>query len=131
MKFTKEQIAKIAEMTGYTPAKAEKYLVNLYKDLEDDTVTFDDLVEVCRCEVKRKENGIKNVVTSVQSEDKKKKPRTVKISDEKAQFFGEIVQWLAESGKNYKIERENKLIIVQIDEKTFKLDLVEQRTPKK
>jgi hypothetical protein len=65
------------------------------------------------------------------TEKKEKKPREIKVSDEKQALFGEIVEKLAENGRNYEIVKENKLICVKIGEKTFKIDLIEQRQPKK
>lgn len=65
------------------------------------------------------------------TEKKEKKPREVKVSDEKQALFGEIVEKLVENGRNYEIIKENKLICVKIGEKTFKIDLIEQRQPKK
>ena len=63
---------------------------------------------------------------------KNSKPRTVVVSDEKKELFDEIFINLADVyGENAKIEKENKLIIVKIGEKTFKIDLIEQRKPKK
>ena len=66
---------------------------------------------------------------------KSDKPKVVKVSDEKKELFTEIWQnvetFAQEIGGNAKIEKENKLIIVQIGEKTFKIDLVEQRPKKK
>ena len=62
---------------------------------------------------------------------KEKKPREIKVSDEKQALFTEIVEKLAENGRNYEILKENKLICVKIGEKTFKIDLIEQRQPKK
>lgn len=62
---------------------------------------------------------------------KEKKPREIKVSDEKQTLFAEIVEKLAENGRNYEILKENKLICVKIGEKTFKIDLIEQRQPKK
>lgn len=63
---------------------------------------------------------------------KTSKPRTVVVSDEKKELFDEIFSNLADVyGENAKIEKENKLIIVKIGEKTFKIDLIEQRKPKK
>lgn len=65
---------------------------------------------------------------------KSDKPKVVKVSDEKKELFTEIWQnvetFAQEIGGNAKIEKENKLIIVQIGEKTFKIDLIEQRTKK-
>lgn len=65
------------------------------------------------------------------TEKKEKKIREVKVSDEKQSLFAEIVENLAENGRNYQILKENKLISVQIGEKIFKIDLIEQRMPKK
>ena len=65
------------------------------------------------------------------TEKKEKKPREIKVSDEKQALFAEIVEKLAENGRNYEIVKENKLICVKIGEKTFKIDLIEQRQPKK
>ena len=63
---------------------------------------------------------------------KEQKPRVVKVSDDKKQLFSEILTNLTEIyGENAKVEKENKLIIVKIGEKTFKIDLIEQRKPKK
>lgn len=63
---------------------------------------------------------------------KEQKPRVVKVSDTKKMLFSEIYSNLNSLfGENVKIEKENKLIIVEIDEKTFKIDLIEQRKPKK
>ena len=65
------------------------------------------------------------------TEKKEKKPREIKVSDEKQALFSEIVEKLAENGRNYEILKENKLICVKIGEKIFKIDLIEQRQPKK
>ena len=65
------------------------------------------------------------------TEKKEKKPREIKVSDEKQALFSEIVEKLAENGRNYEILKENKLICVKIGEKTFKIDLIETRQPKK
>lgn len=65
------------------------------------------------------------------TEKKEKKPREIKVSDEKQALFAEIVEKLAENDRNYEILKENKLICVKIGEKTFKIDLIEQRQPKK
>ena len=62
---------------------------------------------------------------------KEQKPRVVKVSDDKKQLFSEILTNLTEIyGENAKVEKENKLIIVKIGEKTFKIDLIEKRKPK-
>ena len=54
------------------------------------------------------------------------------VSDEKKELFSEIFSNLADVyGENVKIEKENKLIIVKIADRTFKIDIIEQRKPKK
>lgn len=63
---------------------------------------------------------------------KSDKPRTVKISDEKKALFSAVFDNLQTVfGENIQILKENKLISVKIGEKTFKIDIIEQRTPKK
>lgn len=65
------------------------------------------------------------------TKSKEKKPRPKVASDEKQTLFSQIFDNLNEFyGENAKIEKENKLILVKIGEKTFKIDLIEQR-PKK
>lgn len=69
------------------------------------------------------------------TETKEKKPRTVKISDEKQHLFANIKCFLEgyclNNGGNVRVEKENKLLILEINGKTFKIDLIEQRKPKK
>ena len=79
-----------------------------------------------------KENKITATIHKA-SEGKKRqiKPRTVKISDEKQKLFAEILANLKENHENVEILKENKLIQVKIGEKVFKIDLIEQRQPKK
>lgn len=66
------------------------------------------------------------------TEKKEKKPRTVKISNEKQGLFDNIYHFLVETyGGSVDILKENKLLTLKIGEKTFKVDLIEQRPPKK
>ena len=65
------------------------------------------------------------------TKSKEKKPRPKVASDEKKELFDEIFSNLQDVYKeNARIEKENKLIIVKIGEKTFKIDLIESRPPK-
>lgn len=66
---------------------------------------------------------------STEKTDKPRKPKTVKISDEKQEIFKHLVKSLADYDTT--IVTENKLITIQLNGKTFKLDLVEQRQKKK
>jgi hypothetical protein len=80
-----------------------------------------------------KENKITATIhkASGKSEKKQSKPRTVKISNEKQALFKDLLDFLTENHQNVEILKENKLIQVKIGEKTFKIDLIEQRPPKK
>lgn len=62
---------------------------------------------------------------------KPRKPRTVKISDEKQELFTFVQNALiAEySADNVQVVKENKLFTVAIGDKVFKIDLIEQRKP--
>jgi len=62
---------------------------------------------------------------------KPRKPRTVKISDEKQELFAFVQNALiAEySADNVKVVKDNKLFTVTIGDKVFKIDLIEQRKP--
>ncbi len=65
------------------------------------------------------------------TEQKEKKPRVVKISDEKQALFSEILSNLEDVYPNsVEIVKENKLLTVKIGGKTFKIDIIEQRPPK-
>ncbi len=69
---------------------------------------------------------------SENARNKPAKPRTVKVSDEKQSLFDDIFANLQEIySEDAKILKENKLIEVKIGEKTFKVDIIEQRPPKK
>ena len=69
------------------------------------------------------------------SADKERKPpkeRTVKTSDEKKELFHKIYSELLTYGNsNVQVLKENKLFSVKINGKIFKIDLIEQRLPKK
>lgn len=66
------------------------------------------------------------------TQPKEKKPRVVKISDEKHELFCEILSNLQDVyGNSVEIVKENKLLTVKIAEKVFKIDIIEQRPSKK
>lgn len=81
---------------------------------------------------KAKKVKINHGASAIDKTQKEKKPRQKVASDEKQALFTEILNTLTGAyGENVKIEKENKLILVKIGEKCFKVDLIEQRTPKK
>ena len=58
-------------------------------------------------------------------------PRVVKVSDAKKELFTQVFLILQSFyANNATILKENKLISVKIGDKTFKIDIIEQRPPK-
>lgn len=58
------------------------------------------------------------------------KERIVKVSDEKQLLFKDLLMGLRVNFPQAEILKENKLIQIKFGGKTFKIDLIEQRTPK-
>lgn len=91
-----------------------------------------DNEEQTELEKKAKNNKITATIHGAGGEKKKQsKPKTVKVSDEKQALFNEICCNLDDLHYSFTILKENKLIQVKIGEKIFKIDLIEQRPPKK
>ena len=96
-----------------------------------------DNEEQMELEKKAKENRITATIHDAGNKAKRKqsKSKTVKVSDEKQALFAEIHEKLCEYCDEIdgtcEVLKENKLISVKIGEKTFKIDLIEQRPPKK
>ena len=98
--------------------------------LEDnDYLTNEELEEL---DAKAKKVKINHGAGTTKPRKKSDKPRVVKVSDEKKTLFSEILADLEDVFKNdVQVLKENKLIEVKIGEKVFKIDIIEQRTPKK
>lgn len=109
----------------------EKLAEKIYKEClkEGEPVTMEEALEMAEMEAKTKEN---RRYEGGERKNEEKKPRTVKISDEKKELFSEILTDLEDVFKNnVTILKENKLIQVKIGEKTFKIDIIEERPKKK
>lgn len=98
--------------------------------LEDNDYQVNEELE--ELDAKAKKVKINHQASAIDKTEKKdRKPRTVKISDEKQKLFDEIYHNLAEIyGGTVEIVKENKLMTVKVGEKTFKIDLIEQRAKK-
>ena len=81
---------------------------------------------------KAKENKITATIHSARdvSKPKANKPKIVKVSEEKQTIFADILENLQKNYENVEIVKQNKLIQVKLNGKTFKIDLIEQRPPK-
>ena len=84
-----------------------------------------------------KENKITATIHQASGDKPKKqsKPKTVKVSTEKQDLFTlldvTLDDYCKEMGGERTILNPNKLIQVELNGKTFKIDLIEQRKPKK
>ena len=87
-------------------------------------------LELCE---RAKANRITATIHEAKGKERKKseKPKTVKVSDEKQKLFNEILKNVYKYYENVEILKENKLIQVKTGGKVFKIDLIEQRKPKK
>lgn len=82
-------------------------------------------------ELDEKAKKVKIIHDARTVEKKERKPRTSKTSDEKKELF----DFLLKSMKNFEkatvsVEKENKMLIISMKDKIFKLDLVETRQKK-
>ena len=116
--------------------KLEKLAQQIFNECKADgePVTMEEAMEMASMELGAKE--IKNYTQSAEKKlERTRKPKTVKISDEKMALFQSILTNLENcplvKSENVQILKENKLISVQIGEKIFKIDLIEQRPSKK
>lgn len=123
-----EELQKSIKLLGLTKEEA----IEMY--LEDEG--YLDNEEQEELEKKAKENRITSKIHEAGEKKKRStsKPKTVKVSDEKQKLFKELSSKMKEYCENQDgictILKENKLIEVKIGEKTFKIDLIEQRPPK-
>lgn len=87
-----------------------------------------DNEELDELDNKAKKVKIKHQAYTKKEKKEERKPRTVVVSDEKQALFDNVYHFLVENyGGSVEIIKENKLLTVQINEKTFKIDLIEQR----
>ena len=98
--------------------------------LEDNDYEVNE--EQAELDEKAKKVKIQHGASAIDKTQKEKKERKVIVSDEKQALFGEIYLHLKEIfGDNVEIVKENKLLTVTQGTKVFKIDLIEQRPPKK
>ena len=126
-------------------AEIKNYMKSLGIDEEEaiemwlDDEGYTENEEQMELEQKAKDSGIMRDIHGASAMDKTKsksaKPKVVKVSDEKRDLFDLIYDTLRDyqvdfDGKTT-ILKENKLIQFEINGKTFKIDLIEQRPKKK
>ena len=93
---------------------------------EGEPITMEEAQEMAQMEINAK--GIKIGARAIEPKTKKeKKQRIAQVSQEKQDLFSLIWEVLSNYYENCEILTNNKLISVQIGEKTFKIDIIEQR----
>lgn len=125
------------EIKGYMKSLdiSEEEAVEMWLDDEGYTENGEQL----ELDKKAKESGIMRDIHGASATDKTEKklskPKVVKVSEEKRDLFTLLYDTL----RDYEIDfdgkttilKENKLIQFEINGKTFKIDLIEQRNKKK
>lgn len=115
-----EQSMKVLELTK--EEAIEMWLEDNDYEVNEEQVALDE---------KAKKVKIQHGASAIDKQTKEKKERKVVASDEKQALFDNIYHNLVEIyGGNVEIVKENKLLTLKIGQKTFKVDIIEQR-PKK
>lgn len=119
----------------------EKYMKNLGLSTQEaiDLWLEDNEYEVNEeqqaLDEKAKKVKIQHDAGSAEPRKKSDKPRTVKVSDAKKELFYQFSEFLKkfceENPACYSILTENKLFQVKFGGETFKIDIIQQRKPKK
>ena len=81
-------------------------------------------------ELDAKQKEIKINVGARSEKKTERKPKTIKVSDEKTQIFNDLLSFLTEN-YDFSVVKDNKLIEISYNDKKFKLDLIETRQKKK
>ena len=81
-------------------------------------------------ELDAKQKEIKVNVRARSEKKTERKPKTIKVSDEKTQIFNDLLRFLTEN-YDFSVLKDNKLIEISYNGKKFKLDLIETRQKKK
>ena len=81
-------------------------------------------------ELDAKQKEIKVNVGARAEKKTERKPKTIKVSDEKTQIFNDLLRFLTEN-YDFSVLKDNKLIEISYNGKKFKLDLIETRQKKK
>ena len=81
-------------------------------------------------ELDAKQKEIKINIGARSEKKTERKPKTIKVSDEKTQIFNDLLRFLTEN-YDFSVLKDNKLIEISYNGKKFKLDLIETRQKKK
>ena len=100
--------------------------------LDDNDYTENE--EQCALDRKAKKAGVGLIVKDVDKPKKERKPRTCKVSDEKQLLFNAIYDFLAtfteKNTGNVEVLTENKMFSVKVGDKSFKINITQDRNKK-
>lgn len=97
---------------------------------DNEPITMEEALEMAKMEIGAKD--VKREAKALEQPKKEKKPKIVQVSQEKQMLFSNILGCVNTIyGEDVQILTQNKLISVQIGDKIFKIDIIEQRKTKK
>lgn len=103
--------------------------------LEDNDYLVNDELEELDAKAKKVKINHGAQSAEVSAKKKESKPKTVKVSDAKKEFFTQISTFLNDfcekNGANVTVLKENKLFSIEYADEIFKLDLIQTRKSKK
>ena len=113
--------------------KFETLVTKIMKECEQDgePVTRAEAEEMAKMEIGAKDIKMDARVDAPKAENAEKRKRTVKYSDEKVRLFTEIKEFLTENYENIVVVKENGSFSLELGEKSFNINIVEHRPPKK
>jgi len=105
---------------------ANQIMAECEKDGE--SIEFEDALEMAKMEI-----NAKRILPNAQADAprKERKPKEIKVSAEKVDLFNLIFEGLDNYYENVEIVKNYKEIELKINDKRFKIDIVEHRPPKK
>lgn len=114
-------------------SKLEKLALQIFNECQEDgePVTMEEATEMAKMEIGAKDVKLYAHSENADGEPKTRAKRTTKVSEEKSTLFNIIKDMLQEQfGDNATVIKDNKEINVIINDKQFKVDLIEHRKSK-
>lgn len=125
VEYDDEDIEIVMNATGYDKAKAEKYFIEVAKDIGDDAECSLDILDIIHSEIKAKANGCRREYVATEK-TKNRKPREKKVDEEKKKIIEILQKALTDNGYSATIINVDKAI----DFDCYTLNLVKHRPPK-